>query len=168
MVGFRFAHCRHLKNHTQRFVEENSNVTHFWWRQHSLITNMNMHVTKRVEHSVKMISQEVQFCLFLILAYSEASRCQFLVHRLPTYTYKCFLIAVLITLRGIKGVCLATRPSPLAQNVDYLEPKLSLSFRIVMERERSSPFLFVFFTRYSYTKICHWGEKIWIVVVLFS
>ena len=65
------------------------------------------------------------------------------------------LIAVLITLRGIKGVCLATRPSPLAQNVDYLEPKLSLSFRVVMEREGSSPFLFLFLTSYSYTKICH-------------
>ena len=38
------------------------------------------YVTKEVENRVTMISQEVQFCLYLILAYSEASRCQFLVH----------------------------------------------------------------------------------------
>ena len=44
------------------------------------------YVTKEVELDVKMISHEVQFCLCLILAYSEASRYQFLVHRLPTYT----------------------------------------------------------------------------------
>ena len=44
------------------------------------------YVTKEVEYGVKMISQEVQLCLYLILAYSEASRCQFLEHILPTYT----------------------------------------------------------------------------------
>ena len=44
------------------------------------------YVTKEVKHGVKMISQEVQFCFYLILAYSEASRCQFLVHSLPIYT----------------------------------------------------------------------------------
>ena len=45
--------------------------------------------TKEVEHGEKMISQEVHFCLYLILAYSEvyrANRGQFLVHRLPIYT----------------------------------------------------------------------------------
>ena len=31
------------------------------------------YMIKEVEHGVKMISQEVQFCLYLVLAYSEAS-----------------------------------------------------------------------------------------------
>ena len=44
------------------------------------------YLTKEVEHVVKMISQEVQFCLYLILAYSEVYRGQFLVHRLKIYT----------------------------------------------------------------------------------
>jgi len=35
---------------------------------------------------VMMISKEAQFSLCLILTYSEASRYQFLVHRLPTCT----------------------------------------------------------------------------------
>ena len=35
------------------------------------------YVTKEVENRITMISQEVQFCLYLILAYSEASRRQF-------------------------------------------------------------------------------------------
>ena len=35
----------------------------------------------------------------------------------------------------LKGVCLETRPSLLAQN-DYLKPKLSLYFRLAMKRKR--------------------------------
>ena len=44
------------------------------------------YLTKEVEHGVKMIPQEVQFCLYLILAYSEVYRGQFIVHRLKIYT----------------------------------------------------------------------------------
>ena len=44
------------------------------------------YVTKEVDHGAKMTSQEVKFCLYLNLAYSEASRSQLLVHSLPIYT----------------------------------------------------------------------------------
>ena len=69
MIECRFAPCYHL-------------------RKPGLSRHKHEYVTKEVENSVKMISQEVQFCLYLILAYSETSRCQFLGHRLPTYTCK--------------------------------------------------------------------------------
>ena len=42
------------------------------------------YLTKEAEHGVKMISQEVQFCLYLILAHSEVYKGQFLVHRQST------------------------------------------------------------------------------------
>ena len=45
------------------------------------------YVTKEVEHGgCKDDITRSSICLYLILAYSEALMCQFLVHRLPTYT----------------------------------------------------------------------------------
>ena len=64
------AHCCHPwgTRHTQRFVQENSNV------KPALCHHKHEYVTKQVDHGVtEMILQEVQFCLSLNLAYSEAS-----------------------------------------------------------------------------------------------
>ena len=47
MIECRFALCCHLRNLIWRFVEENSNVTRFWWSQHSLITYMNRDLKHR-------------------------------------------------------------------------------------------------------------------------
>ena len=123
MIECWFAHCYHLRNHTQRFVEKNYNVNRSWWRQHS--HHKHEYVTKEVEHGVKMMTpKEVQFCLYLILAYSEAGVNFSYTGVQPTSTNAFNSGIDNATL--IKGVCVTTRSSPLAQNVDHLKPKLSL------------------------------------------
>lgn len=61
------------------------------------------------------------------------------------------VIAILIILPGLKGICLETCPSRLMQN-DHLKPKVSLCCRFVMKQERWLAFLFVLFTSYGHTK----------------
>ena len=81
------AHCCHPwgTRHTQRFVQENSNVTCCWWSQHSVITNMNMLQAGRWRCNWDDITRSSALSFFKSGLFRSIHMCQFLVHRrLPT------------------------------------------------------------------------------------